>query len=200
MWWFEKRAFGRGYQAVAGIDEAGRGPLAGPVVSAAVILPYPSSTEGIDDSKKLTPKRREILYEAISENAVTIGVGIVSPSEIDRLNILKASLLSMALAVADLEAEPDYLLIDGNHEISSALPQESIIKGDSRSCSIAAASIVAKVTRDRLMLKYHDVYPQFGFDTHKGYPTRAHLKALQEHGPCPIHRRSFRGVRELSRV
>lgn len=196
LWRFENEAVQKGYTAIAGVDEVGRGPLAGPVISAAIILPFHSSISGINDSKKLTPKKRAVLYEAIYDQALSIGLGIIDPVEIDRLNILQASLLSMAMAVENLYPQPDYLLIDGVFRIPSGLPQTPIVKGDGRSRSIAAASIVAKVTRDRLMERYHEEYPQFGFDAHKGYPTRAHRQAIREFGSCPIHRRSFKGVKQ----
>ena len=196
LWLFEKKAFQKGFSKIAGIDEAGRGPLAGPVVSAAVIIPNSLQIPGISDSKKLTPKKRDYLYEKIYDLAVSVGIGIVDPFEIDRINILQAALLSMAMAVENLAPQPDCLLIDGTFLISSALPQEAIPKGDALSVSIAAASIVAKVTRDRLMERYHQDYPLFGFSKHKGYPTKAHKKAIQKFGCCPIHRRSFKGVKE----
>jgi ribonuclease HII len=192
----ERAAWQLGYRLVAGIDEAGRGPLAGPVVAAAVVLPIPFPVTGIDDSKKLTPRRRADLFEKILAHAVAVGVGRVDPSLIDRINILRASLLAMEKAVADLAVQPDYLLIDGTFPIEMPLPQASLPKGDARSLSIAAASIVAKVTRDRIMDAYHDAYPQYGFSRHKGYPTRAHREAIRAFGCCPIHRRSFRGVKE----
>ena len=191
-WFFEKKSIERGFVTVAGIDEAGRGPLAGPVVSAAVILPSSFQVSGIKDSKKLTPGKRACLYEKIYENAISVGIGIVDSIEIDRINILKASLMSMAMSVDNLNPQPDYLLIDGKFRISSNLPQEPVIKGDSLSISIAAASIVAKVTRDRLMEIYHLYYPEFEFARHKGYPTKAHKEAIRRFGLCPIHRRSFR--------
>jgi ribonuclease HII len=196
LWLFEKKAFQKGFSRIAGIDEAGRGPLAGPVVSAAVIFPISLQISGISDSKKLTPKKRDYLYERIYDLAVSVGIGIVDPFEIDRINILQAALLSMAMAVGNLAPQPDCLLIDGTFSISSALPQEVIPKGDALSVSIAAASIVAKVTRDRLMKRYHQDYPQFEFSKHKGYPTKAHKQAIQKFGCCPIHRRSFKGVKE----
>ena len=161
LWLFEKKAREKGFSQIAGIDEAGRGPLAGPVVSAAVIFPDSLPPLGIDDSKKLTPKKRDYLFDKIFEHAVAVGTGIVGHSEIDRINILQAARLSMVFAVKDLKAPPDYLLIDGIFRIASDLPQEPIRKGDSLSISIAAASIVAKVTRDRIMQKYHQDYPQF---------------------------------------
>lgn len=196
LWLFENKAFQKGFSRIAGIDEAGRGPLAGPVVSAAVIIPISLQIPGISDSKKLTPKKRNYLYEKIYDLAVSVGIGIVDPFEIDRINILQAALLSMAMAVENLAPQPDCLLIDGIFLISSALPQEAIPKGDALSASIAAASIVAKVTRDRLMERYHQDYPQFGFSKHKGYPTKAHKEAIRKFGCCLIHRRSFKGVKE----
>jgi len=196
MWAFEHKAGKKGFMKIAGVDEAGRGPLAGPVVSAAVILPQSFPVSDITDSKKLTPKKRETLYDEIYTNSVSVGTGIVEPNEIDRINILQASLLSMKLAVESLNCDPDFLLIDGNYGIESDLPQEPVIKGDSLSISIAAASIIAKVTRDRIMEKYHSEYPQYGFLKHKGYPTKAHKEAIREFGCCPIHRKSFRGVKE----
>jgi len=197
MWFFEKKATEKGYKEIAGIDEAGRGPLAGPVVSAAVILPQTFSVAGVIDSKKLSIKKRARLYQEIYAGAVAIGIGIVDPVEIDRINILQASLLAMSMATNNLRPQPECLLIDGPFRIPSHLPQKPIAKGDTLSISIAAASIVAKVTRDRLMERYHEYYPQFGFSQHKGYPTRAHRDAIHRFGCCPIHRRTFKGVREF---
>ena len=196
LWGFERRASEQGYRSIAGVDEAGRGPLAGPVVTAAVVLDAVSDVAGIDDSKKLTPKKRDRLFDELQHKALAIGVGIADPAEIDDINILQASLLAMRRAVDDMTIQPDYLLIDGIFKISSPLPQEPITKGDSRSASIAAASIVAKVTRDRLLQAYHESYPQYGFAGHKGYPTKAHKEAIRQFGCCPIHRRSFKGVKE----
>mgnify|MGYP001827675014 CR=1 FL=1 len=196
MWFFEEQAAHNGYTAIAGVDEAGRGPLAGPVVSAAVILPSLDEAAGIDDSKKLSPARRDRLFEHIFRTATAIGVGILNAAEIDRINILQAALQSMAIAVRNLQPQPDYLLIDGNFEIPCHLPQEAIKKGDSRSASIAAASIIAKVTRDRMRRSYHRPYPQYGLVRHKGYPTKAHREAIRVHGCSPIHRKTFRGVAE----
>ncbi len=196
LWYFEKEATGKGRKGIAGIDEAGRGPLAGPVVSAAVILPATFRDSEITDSKKLSPQKRQRLYDVIYAQAISIGIGIVDPIEIDRINILQASLLAMAMAVDNLCPRPDFLLIDGIFTISSDLPQQPIAKGDALSISIAAASIIAKVTRDRLMQKYQHYYPQFDFQKHKGYPTRAHREAIRKYGCCPIHRKSFRGVKE----
>ncbi len=196
LWAFEKALFARGYTRIAGVDEAGRGPLAGPVVSAAVILPRGLKEPEINDSKQLTEKQRERLYGLIYEKAAAIGIGIVDPVEIDRINILQAARLSMLIAVSNLCPPPQFVLIDGNCGILSDLPQQPVVDGDARSISVAAASIVAKVTRDRLMCCYHEYYPQFGFDRHKGYPTQAHKAAIAHFGPCDIHRRKFRGVCE----
>lgn len=178
----------------AGVDEAGRGPLAGPVVAAAVILPESFTIDGLDDSKKLTHTQRVRILELIITHAVDLAVGVVDHESIDSLNILKASLRAMEIAVGNLVRKPDFLLIDGNQRTSLRIPQETVIKGDSRCCSIAAASIVAKVRRDEIMDKYHEIYPEYNFRSHKGYPTPEHLEAIRKHGPCPIHRRSFRGV------
>lgn len=199
LWRFERQAAEKGFLRVAGVDEVGRGPLAGPVVSAAVVLPSSFPQSGIRDSKKLTPGKREQLFELIYDQAVSIGLGIIDPVEIDRRNILQAALLSMAIAVENLNPQPDFLLIDGIFKIQSDVAQMPVAKGDNQSTSIAAASIVAKVTRDRMMKRYHVEYPQFGFDAHKGYPTRAHRSAIQKFGSCPIHRRSFKGIREYVR-
>jgi len=196
LWYFEKEATQQGRKKIAGIDEAGRGPLAGPVVSAAVILPTTFHGPDVNDSKKLSPKKREHLFSEIYDRAVAVGIGIVDPIEIDRINILQASLLAMAIAVQNLDPQPDHLLIDGTFPIPSELSQQPIPKGDALSISIAAASIIAKVSRDRLMQNYHHYYPQFDFPKHKGYPTRAHKEAIHKFGFSPIHRRSFRGVKE----
>ncbi len=196
LWVHEMQARNNGYARIAGIDEAGRGPIAGPVVSAAVILSPSFSVEGVTDSKQLTPKRRNLLYDKIYEHAVSIGIGIVDPPEIIRLNILYASILSMKMSVQNLMPQPDFLLIDGIFQIPYALPQKAIPKGDCLSISIAAASIVAKVTRDRLMERYHSEYPEYGFLKHKGYPTKEHKEAVRRFGCCPIHRRNFKGVKE----
>ena len=194
LWALEKKAWANGHTRIAGIDEAGRGPLAGPVVSASVILPPDASIPDINDSKQLSPAKRSAIYQQIYAKAVSIGVGIVDAAEIDRINILQASLLSMSMATDNLRPQPDCLLIDGRFCIESHLPQQPVPKGDTLSISIAAASIIAKVTRDRLMEQYDLDYPQYGFSRHKGYPTRAHREAIRKHGCCPIHRRSFRGV------
>ncbi len=196
LWAYEYRTHEQGYSLIAGVDEAGRGPLAGPVVSAAVILPDGFSPTKVADSKMLTPRQRNLLFEEIRKHAIAVGVGRVAPEEIDRINILQAALRSMAKAVERLTPQPDYLLIDGKFTIPSRLPQSPIVKGDTLSISIAVASVVAKVTRDRIMTEYHNTYPQYGFAAHKGYPTLAHRAAIREFGPCPIHRRTFKGVRE----
>jgi len=181
---------------IAGVDEAGRGPLAGPVVSAAVVLPFSFPVSGVTDSKNLTPKKRRVLYQQIYEHADAIGIGIVDSGEIDRTNILKASLLSMVMAVNNLSPPPEHVLIDGLFGLPFSLSQEAITKGDALSISIAAASIIAKVTRDSLMERYHEDYPDFGFAVHKGYPTPFHKEAIRLYGCSPIHRKSFKGVKE----
>lgn len=197
LWLYEKKAAESGFLCISGVDEAGRGPLAGPVVSAAVILPADFPEEGVTDSKKLSPKKRAYLYDHIYDSSISVGVGIVGHEEIDDINILQASLKSMALAVNDLSVLPDYLLIDGIFKIPSQLPQMPVKKGDSLSISIAAASVIAKETRDRIMLKYDEEYPCYGFAKHKGYPTKAHKDAIRQYGICPIHRKSFKGVKEF---
>jgi ribonuclease HII len=178
----------------AGIDEAGRGPLAGPVIAAAVILPEGYEFNGLNDSKKLSLQKRETLFHQIKSLAIATGVGIVEPKEIDRINILRAALLAMEIAVKNLNPQPDYLLIDGNTRTSLLIPQETVVKGDSRCCSIAAASIIAKVIRDSIMDDYHNIYPEYNFKRHKGYPTKEHFELLKKFGPCPIHRKTFNGV------
>jgi ribonuclease HII len=183
---------------VAGLDEAGRGPLAGPVVASAVILPRRVGFQGLNDSKQLTAAERERLYDEIRQRAVGVGVGVASEREIDAINILEATRLAMARAIQALSIEPDYLLLDAIELSAISLPQRCIIKGDALSLSIAAASVIAKVTRDRLMDDYHRQYPQYNFQAHKGYGTVEHLQRLAEHGPCAIHRRSFRPVGEAA--
>jgi ribonuclease HII len=195
--YFEKRLFLQGYLNVAGIDEAGRGALAGPVVAAAVVFPEGIEIAGIDDSKKLTPSKRESLFSLIMEKSLAVNVGIGEYDLIDEVNILQATLLSMKKAVLGLPTCPDYLLVDGNCSIPVNIPQKAIIKGDSISFSIAAASIIAKVTRDRLMVEFDEIYPGYGFADHKGYGCASHLAAIAELGPCEIHRKTFRGVREF---
>ncbi len=191
---FEQQAERAGYNTIAGIDEAGRGPLAGPVVSAAVILPRDFTCEQITDSKKLTEKKREALFPFIKEKAVAVGVGIADHEEIDQINVLQAALLSMKRAVQALEVPPDYLLIDGKFTIDMDTDQKAIVKGDAKSISVAAASIIAKVSRDRIMVEMDKRYPVYGFRRHKGYPTKAHKAAIAHYGPCAIHRKSFKGV------
>ncbi len=180
-----------GYSLVAGVDEAGRGPLAGDVFAAAVILPSDYFPEGLNDSKKLSEKKREMLYDSITENAISYAVGRASAEEIDEINILQATYEAMRRAVAGLKLAPDYVLIDGNPVQNMPFSHASIVKGDSLSLSIAAASIIAKVSRDRYMLEMDKLYPGYGFAVHKGYGTKAHKDAVWKLGPCPIHRESF---------
>jgi ribonuclease HII len=196
---YERDLHASGYRLIAGVDEAGRGALAGAVVAAAVILSPGTRIAGLADSKKLSPKQREKLFSAIQSVALGIGIGVVDEEAIDRMNILQASLLAMEKAVTSLPLAPHFLLVDGNHLPSLSLPALALPKGESRSPSIAAASIIAKVTRDRLMVEYHDLFPAYDFLRHKGYGTADHLRALVEWGPCPIHRKTFRGVKELLR-
>lgn len=186
------------FKLVAGVDEAGRGPLAGPVTAAAVILKAGALIEGLKDSKRLSAKSREILFDSITANSISVSVGIIDIDEIDRLNILNASLKAMRLALNKLVAPPDVIYVDGNRTIPGIeIKQYPVIRGDSKIPSIMAASIIAKVTRDRIMVNYSKKHKGYGFERHKGYPTREHLKALKEFGPCPIHRRSFAPVREI---
>ncbi|RMF83084.1 MAG: ribonuclease HII, partial [Nitrospinota bacterium] len=187
-----------GYRVVAGVDEAGMGPLAGPVVAAAVVFSPGTSIAGIADSKLLSPAQREALAREIRDRALGIGIGLVEAEEIDRINIYQAGRKAMQLAIRSLPAPPDYLLIDGRSPLPLPFPQQALVRGEQESFSIAAASIVAKVHRDQIMLAFHKRYPQYGFARHKGYGTPEHLAALRTHGPCPIHRRSYRQVRELA--
>jgi ribonuclease HII len=193
---FEKHLWSTGFPLIAGIDEAGRGPLAGPVVAAAAILPAEFSLAGLNDSKQLAEAVREQFFECLITpgKLVGYGIGIAESTEIDRLNILRATFLAMQRAVTALPVQPDHLLIDGLPVPVFQQPQTAIIGGDGRSLSIAAASVLAKVTRDRMMRKWHSDFPQYDFDQNKGYGTPAHLENLQIHGPCPIHRRSFAPV------
>lgn len=192
---FEEKLKGQGYKVIAGIDEAGRGPLAGPVVAAACILPENYLLESLNDSKQLSEGQREKLYCQIIQNPqIIFGVGIVEHNIIDEINILQATMLAMRHALENLNVKPEYILVDGNQSPTTSFPCECIIDGDARSISIAAASIIAKVTRDHIMLKYDKVWPQYNFKEHKGYPTSKHKKALKEFGPCEIHRRSFSPV------
>jgi len=193
---FEQQARLRGYRAVAGVVEAGRGPLAGPVVAAAVILPDRFELPGLTDSKQLSAKARERLYPLIRAQALAVGIGVARPEEIDRINILQATLLGMRRAIGRLNVSPDFLLIDGNVPVPLSLPQQTLVKGDSRSLSIAAASVVAKVVRDRIMCSLDRLHPGYGLAGHKGYGSAAHIQAIARLGPSPCHRRTFGGVRE----
>jgi ribonuclease HII len=191
---YESDARRAGYSVIAGIDEAGRGPLAGPVIAAAVILPENVGLEGIRDSKQMTPRAREVAFSLIEERAISVSMAVVSPREIDQINILQATRKAMKQAVLHLDPQPDFLLIDGIDHIELPIQQRCIVKGDKQCLSIAAASVLAKVYRDSMMCSYHDLYPQFGFSSNKGYGTRAHLAAITRFGPCSIHRFTFRGV------
>lgn len=193
---FEKLAQAQGFLKIAGVDEVGRGPLAGPVLAAAVILPSGLLIPGVDDSKKLSQHKRETLFDLITAQALSIGIGSVGPEIVDSINILQATRLAMLNAVQQLSPQPDYLLIDGITPINTPLPQKTVKKGDSLSLSIAAASIIAKVTRDRLMAEMDQRYPGYGFAGHKGYGSAAHLEAIRRLGPSPIHRLTFGGVKE----
>jgi ribonuclease HII len=188
---FEKVIWSSGFRKIAGVDEAGCGPLAGPVVAAAVIFPQDFYHPDIDDSKKLTARKREELFPLIKKAAISLGIGIVSHSEIDRLNIRKATFKAMRKALGSLKSKPDYILFDGYELPERFFRQEAIIDGDEISFTIAAASIIAKVTRDHLMIEYHQQYPQYGFDRHKGYGTVYHREMIRKYGPCPLHRKSF---------
>lgn len=197
-WWQEEKAAReRGFSVVAGVDEAGRGPLAGPVVAACVILPFGERPAGVRDSKKMTPAQRDRSFDAIQAEALAIGVGQASPAEIDERNILRATHLAMRRAIEALPEPPSVALVDGLPVPGLPVRHIAIVKGDGRSASIAAASVIAKVTRDRLMLEMDSQFPGYGFAEHKGYPTPVHLARLREMGPCPIHRRSFAPVAEV---
>ena len=191
MWQFEEELFAQGYKLVCGVDEAGRGPLAGPVCAAAVILPEYLEIPGLDDSKKLSDKRRRELFPIIKEQAIAYGIGLASHEEIDEINILQATFLAMERAIAGLQVKPEFALIDGNREKDFGLPVKTVVKGDSLSANIAAASVLAKVTRDMLMEEASVEYPGYGFEIHKGYGTRAHYDALRQQGACAIHRMTF---------
>lgn len=191
MWEIEDGFFDEGMQTICGVDEAGRGPLAGPVCAAAVILPPHLQIPGLTDSKKLTDKKRRELFPIIQEQAVAYGIGFASQQEVDEINILQATFLAMERALSGLGIKPDLVLIDGNREKDFGLPVKTVVKGDSLSANIAAASILAKVSRDDVMLQMEEAYPGYGFAIHKGYGTKAHYEALRTRGPCPIHRTTF---------
>lgn len=187
----ENMLYDKGYKYICGVDEAGRGPLCGPVVAAAVILKKGDIIEGVNDSKKLSEKKREKLYEDIMTQAISVGIGISDVDVIEEINILNATKKAMCEAISNLDINPDYVLIDGNQGINISIPYDTVVKGDSKSESIAAASIIAKVTRDRLLREYDKQYPEYGFAKHKGYGTKAHIEAIQKYGLLPIHRQSF---------
>lgn len=197
---FERKACEKGYRFIAGIDEAGRGPLAGPVVAAAVILPLGYRHDEINDSKKLSPAKRERLYDVIKADALALGLGVVDAVVIDKINILQATLKAMEEACKELSPLPEFVLIDGTHSLSLDIPQQALIKGDSRSISIAAASIVAKVSRDRIMEIYHRQFSQYNFHRNKGYGTEEHRQAIRVFGICKIHRRSFQMDKPLQKA
>lgn len=199
MYAYEHEAWARGHEIVAGVDEAGRGPLAGPVSVAAVILPHDLCLPKLNDSKKLSAKVREELFDEIQEKAIAVGTALIDAQTIDRVNIYQATINGMYEAIFSLQPEPQEALIDAVPLENLPMASQSIIKGDAKSASIAAASIIAKVTRDRLMDEYDKIYPEYGFAQHKGYGTAQHIEALKKYGPCPIHRRSFEPVRSLVR-
>ena len=191
MWEIENFYYEKGFRLICGVDEAGRGPLAGPVCAAAVILPPNLNIPGLNDSKKLSDKKRRELYPLIKEQAVAYGIAFADENEIDEINILQATFLAMQRAIDQLSVKPDLALVDGNREKDFGIPVRTVVHGDSLSASIAAASVLAKVTRDDLMLKVAEDYPQYGFEIHKGYGTKAHYAAISEHGPCAVHRMYF---------
>lgn len=193
---YENKLWEKGYQYVAGVDEAGRGPLAGPVYAAAVVFKKGTVIEGINDSKKLSEKKREQLYDVIIEKALSYAIVSVNEKEIDKINILNASLKAFSLAVGGLSQKPDYVLFDGNRAPEMSVPFEAVVKGDAKVQAIAAASVLAKVSRDRYITEMDKLYPEYGFAKHKGYPTKDHKEAVAEFGPSPIHRLTFRGVLE----
>ena len=189
---YENELRNKGYKYICGIDEAGRGPLAGPVVVASVIMPENSMIEGINDSKKVSEKKREKLYDLILEEAISYGVGIIGQDEIDEINILNATKKGLTVSLKELTQKPDLIIVDALTNIDTlGTPYESIIKGDAKCYSISAASIIAKVTRDRIMREWDKIYPQYGFAQHKGYGTSAHISSIKEYGPCPLHRKTF---------
>ena len=187
----ENNLYNQGYKYICGVDEAGRGPLCGPVVASAVILPKDICIEGVNDSKKLSEKKREKLYDEIMARALAVGIGISDVDVIEKVNILNATKLAMIQAINDLQITPDYVIVDGNQKIDITIPLDTVINGDAKSESIACASIIAKVTRDRMLLKYDKEYPEYGFSKHKGYGTKLHIEAIKEYGITPIHRTSF---------
>ncbi len=191
LWAIECSLHEKGYQMICGADEAGAGPLAGPVYAAAVLLPFKAELPGVDDSKKLTERKREELFPLIQERALSWAVSSVAPEEIDEINILNARLKAMNTAIQALEPAPDFALIDGNRDKGISCPHQTVVKGDARSINIAAASILAKVSRDRYMTQMAEEYPQYEFERHKGYPTKRHYELLRQYGPCPIHRKTF---------
>ena len=191
MWEIENSLFSHGYDVICGVDEAGRGPLAGPVCAAAVILPKGLEIPGLTDSKKLTDKKRRELFPIIKEQAVAYGIGLATHEEIDEINILQATYLAMERALSQLAVKPDIAMIDGNRAKDFGLPVHTVVKGDSLSANIAAASVLAKVFRDDLMLELAEQYPEYGFEVHKGYGTKAHYEAIRQHGASEIHRRTF---------
>ena len=191
LWELENEIYAEGFSLICGVDEAGRGPLAGPVYAAAVILPRDAVIDGLNDSKKLTEKKRDALFDVITERALTYGIASASVDEIEEFNILNATFLAMNRAVAKLDPAPELALIDGNRNTGIAVPSRCIVGGDGKCADIAAASVLAKVTRDRYMRRMAETYPQYGFEKHKGYGTAAHYAAIRAHGPCPIHRPSF---------
>lgn len=197
---FERMLLERGFCTIAGTDEVGRGPLAGPVVAAAVVLPPDCDYRRFRDSKQTTEKQRYLLRDMLHDLGAPIGVGVVPPATIDQINILQASLLAMQLAITELEKNhhgPDFILVDGRHTLPLPTPQEALVKGDSRSATIAAASIVAKIARDEIMAAFHDQFPHYNFIANKGYPTKEHRSSIARHGYCPIHRLTFKGVKEF---
>lgn len=191
---YERLVYSFGFRYIAGVDEAGRGPLAGPVVAAAVVLPKQMSFEGVTDSKKMTEKARVKAFEELIGSEAFIGIGIASHKEVDKTNVLQAALEAMKRAVLSLPVKADFLLVDGMHPVPLDIPQKCLIRGDQICRSISAASVIAKVYRDRIMRSYHERYPNYGFDRNKGYGTREHLLAIRRFGPCPIHRLTFKGV------
>ena len=191
LWQLEEACYAPGMTAVCGVDEAGAGPLAGRVYAGAVILPRGWSHPYLNDSKKVTPRRRDILYDLICQEAVAWSVAWAEAEEIDRINILNARMLAMERAIQGLSVKPDMALIDGNRSTGITVPNQTVVKGDGKSASIAAASILAKVARDRYMLEMAEIYPQYAFERHKGYPTKLHYERLDQYGPCPIHRLTF---------